>query len=53
MDAEGNEYKYAECEYFNNETYGKFTVEKTGLSLAGFEEIKTTMCWITALKKIS
>lgn len=42
VDAEGNEYKYAECEYFNNETYGKFTVEKTGPSVAGFEEIKTT-----------
>lgn len=42
VDAEGNEYKYAECEYYNNETYGKFTVEKTGSSITGFEEIKTT-----------
>lgn len=42
VDAEGNEYKYAECEYYNNETYGKFTVEKTGPSVKGFEEEKTT-----------
>lgn len=42
VDAEGNEYKYAECEYYNNETYGKFTIEKTGPSVKGFEEVKTT-----------
>lgn len=42
VDAEGNEYKYAECEYYNNETCGKFTIEKTGPSVKGFEEIKTT-----------
>lgn len=41
VDAEGNEYKYAECEYYNNETYGKFTIEKTGPSVKGFEEDKT------------
>ena len=37
VDAEGNEYKYAECEYYNNETYGRFIIEKTGLSVKGFE----------------
>ena len=42
VDAEGNEYKYAECEYYNNETYGKFTVEKTGPSVKGFEETKAS-----------
>ena len=42
VDAEGNEYKYAECEYYNNETYGKFTIEKTGPSVTGFKEVKTT-----------
>ena len=42
VDADGNEYKYAECEYYNNETYGKFTIEKTGPSVIGFEEVKTT-----------
>lgn len=42
VDAEGNEYKYAECEYYNNETYGKFTIEKTGPSVKGFEEEKKT-----------
>lgn len=41
VDAEGNEYKYAECIYYNNETYGKFTIEKTGPSVKGFEENKT------------
>lgn len=41
VDAEGNEYKYAECVYYNNETYGKFTIEKTGPSVKGFEENKT------------
>ena len=38
VDEAGNEYKYAECIYYNNETYGKFTIEKTGPSIAGFEE---------------
>lgn len=42
VDTEGNEYKYAECEYYNNETYGKFTIEKTGPSVKGFEDVKTT-----------
>ena len=37
VDEDGNEYKYAECEYFNNETYGRFTIEKTGPSVKGFE----------------
>ena len=42
VDAEGNEYKYAECEYYNNETYGKFTIEKTGPSVKEFGDVKTT-----------
>ena len=42
VDEEGNEYKYAECEYYNNETYGKFTIEKKGPSITGFGEAKTT-----------
>ena len=32
-DDTGNEYHYAECEYFNKETYGKFTINKTGTVL--------------------
>jgi hypothetical protein len=36
-DAEGNKYLYAEYEYFNNETYGKFKLEKTGPVISGFE----------------
>lgn len=32
-DEAGNIYNYAECEYFNNETYGKVTINKTGLVL--------------------
>ena len=40
-DEDGNEYKYAECVYYNNEAYGKFTVEKKGPSVNGFNaEIK-------------
>lgn len=42
VDAEGNEYKYAECEYYNNETYGKFTIEKTGPSVKAFGDVNTT-----------
>ena len=36
-DEEGNKYLYAECEYLNNETYGKFKLEKTGPVLSGFK----------------
>lgn len=42
VDADGNEYKYAECEYYNNETYGRFTIEKTGPSVKAFDEVKQT-----------
>lgn len=31
----GNEYLYAECEYYNDVTYGKFTLDKTGPELCG------------------
>lgn len=31
----GNEYLYAECEYYNDVTYGKFTLDKIGLELCG------------------
>ena len=31
----GNEYLYAECEYYNDVTYGKFTLDKMGLELCG------------------
>ena len=37
---DGSEYLYAEYEYFNNETYGKFTVSKSGLSVNGFDDGK-------------
>ena len=43
----GNEYLYAECEYYNDVTYGKFTLDKTGPELcgrndeSGIEENKT------------
>jgi len=37
---DGSEYLYAEYEYFNNETYGKFTVSKLGLSVNGFDDGK-------------
>lgn len=36
-DKDGNEYLYAEYEYYNDETYGKFTIKKTGPGLKGFE----------------
>ena len=36
-DKDGNEYLYAEYEYYNDETYGKFTIKKTGPGLTGFE----------------
>lgn len=32
-DALGNTYYYAECEYFNGETYGQFTINKDGTAL--------------------
>lgn len=32
-DEAGNIYLYAECEYYNDETYGKVTINKTGLVL--------------------
>ncbi|MCR5836377.1 MAG: hypothetical protein K6G88_07715 [Lachnospiraceae bacterium] len=32
-DADGNDYLYAEVEYYNSETYGRFTVNKTGMVL--------------------
>lgn len=35
-DENGNEYLYAEYEYYNNETYGKFTVKKTGSKVVDF-----------------
>ena len=41
-DEEGNEYLYAEYEYYNNETYGKFTVKKTGPSVTGFGDESIT-----------
>ena len=31
----GNEYLYAECEYYNDVTYGRFTLDKTGPELCG------------------
>ena len=31
----GNEYLYAECEHYNDVTYGKFTLDKIGLELCG------------------
>ena len=31
----GNEYLYAECEYYNDVTYGKFTLDKMGPELSG------------------
>lgn len=31
----GNEYLYAECEYYNDVTYGKFTLDKMGSELSG------------------
>jgi uncharacterized surface anchored protein len=31
----GNEYPYAECEYYNDVTYGKFTLDKMGPELCG------------------
>ena len=31
----GNEYLYAECEYYNDVTYGKFTLDKMGPELCG------------------
>lgn len=31
----GNEYLYAECEYYNDVTYGKFTLDKIGPELCG------------------
>ena len=37
VDADGNKYLYAEYEYYNDETYGKFTVKKTGPSVSGFK----------------
>ena len=33
VDKLGKEYLYAECEYYNDVTYGKFTINKTGLEL--------------------
>nr|WP_302627489.1 SpaA isopeptide-forming pilin-related protein [uncultured Eubacterium sp.] len=33
VDKLGKEYLYAECEYYNDETYGKFTIDKTGPEL--------------------
>ena len=35
-DENGRKYLYAEYEYFNNETYGKFKLEKTGPVISGF-----------------
>lgn len=49
VDEAGNEYKYAECIYYNNETYGKFTVEKTGPSIAGFEEENSLVSEISTI----
>lgn len=47
VDADGNEYKYAECEYYNHETYGKITVEKKGQALSGFgEDAPTDMQYV-------
>lgn len=37
VDADGNKYLYAEYEYYNDETYGKFTVKKTGPGVSGFK----------------
>ncbi|MCR5836986.1 MAG: hypothetical protein K6G88_10815 [Lachnospiraceae bacterium] len=37
-DENGNKYLYAEYEYFNNETYGKLKLEKTGPALNGFSQ---------------
>ena len=37
VDEDGNEYLYAEYYYYNDETYGKFTVKKTGPSVIGFD----------------
>ena len=34
----GNEYLYAECEYYNDVTYGKFTLDKSGPELCGRNE---------------
>ena len=33
VDKLGKEYLYAECEYYNDVTYGKFTINKIGLEL--------------------
>ena len=30
VDKLGKEYLYAECEYYNDVTYGKFTINKSG-----------------------
>lgn len=35
VDKLGKEYLYAECEYYNDVTYGKFTLDKTGPELCG------------------
>ena len=33
VDKLGKEYLYAECEYYNDVTYGKFTINKSGPEL--------------------
>ena len=38
----GNEYLYAECEYYNDVTYGKFTLDKTGPGLCGRNDESNT-----------
>ncbi len=38
----GNEYLYAECEYYNDVTYGKFTLDKTGPELCGRNDESNT-----------
>lgn len=38
VDKLGKEYLYAECEYYNDVTYGKFTINKTGPELCKKED---------------
>jgi len=38
----GNEYPYAECEYYNDVTYGKFTLDKMGPELCGRNDESST-----------
>ena len=42
VDKFGKEYLYAECEYYNDVTYGKFTINKTGPELCKKEDVNNS-----------